>query len=54
MPFEFLSPDWIDAVQTLREELPDAASTIPVQIVLNLVVTETPWGEPVNAHVDTS
>jgi hypothetical protein len=54
MPFEFLSPTWFEAVEQLRGELPEGAASIPVRVTLNLLVTETPWGETVEAHVDTS
>lgn len=54
MPYTFLSPEWIDAVQQLRSELPESASSIPVQLTINLNVTETPFGDTVIAHVDTT
>lgn len=53
MPYEFLSPEWINAVRALREEMPEAGSSIPLEVRLNLIVTETPWGDNVHAHVDT-
>ena len=54
MTHEFLSPQWIAAVKALREEFPDAGSTVPIAVQMNLVVTDTPFGEPVHAHVDTT
>ena len=52
--YEFLSPEWIEAVKALRDDLPDTASGVAVEVTLNLVVNETPWGTPVDAHVDTT
>ena len=52
--YEFLSPAWILAVQELREAMPEAGSSITAQVILNLIITETPWGETVHAHVDTT
>ena len=54
MPHEFLTPEWIAAVKELRAEHPHAGSSIPVDVKMNLEVTETPWGEIVHAHVDSS
>ena len=54
MTYEFLSPEWIVAVQELREAMPEAGSSITAQVILNLIITETPWGETVHAHVDTT
>lgn len=54
MPHEFLTPEWIGAVKQLREQHPLAGSSIPVVVKMNLEVTETPWGEVVHAHVDST
>lgn len=54
MSYEFLSPEWVVAVKELREQYPDAGSNLPIAVAMNLVVTETPSGELIDAHVDTS
>lgn len=54
MPYEFLTPEWVEAVHALRDEHSEAGSSVPVAIRMNLVVTEVPWGEEVSAHVDTT
>lgn len=54
MAHQFLSPEWIAAVRTLREEHPSVGSTVPVAITMNLIVTEAPPGTEVTAHVDTT
>ncbi len=54
MAHEFLSPEWIAAVRELREQHPEAGSSIPLAVRMNLVVTEGPSGTLSHAHVDTS
>ena len=54
MPYEFLTPEWIEAVHALRAEHPEAGSAVPLAIRMNLVVTEIPWGGEVLAHVDST
>lgn len=54
MPHEFLTPEWIAAVKELRAAHPEAGSAIPVVVRMNLEVNETPWGDVVLAHVDSS
>ena len=51
---EFLSPEWIAAVKDLRNEFPDAGSSVPAIVRMNLLVNETPSGGEIEAHVDTS
>lgn len=51
--YQFLSPEWIEAVRALRakHELP----TAPYSIRVNLLVTETPFESGVlHGHIDTS
>lgn len=51
--YQFLSPEWIEAVRALRakHELP----TAPYSIRVNLLVTETPFEAGVlRGHIDTS
>lgn len=53
--YEFLSPEWLDAVRRLREEMPEPSSPPPVTMKMNVVVIETPFdGGDVKGHVDTS
>ena len=52
--YEFLSAQWLAAVHELRQEHPDAGAGLPIELTMNLVVTEVPSGEDVLAHVDTS
>jgi hypothetical protein len=54
MPYEFLSPDWISAVRSLRDELDVETETPPVLISLNVTVTDAPAGSATTAHVDTT
>jgi len=53
--FAFLSDEWIDAVAVLRDEYHTQASTAPMTLRANLVVTEVPFSsEDLLAHLDTS
>lgn len=44
MAHEFFSDDWIAAIEALRDEAP-APNHVVKDMVLNFVVTDTPWGE---------
>jgi putative sterol carrier protein len=44
MPHEFLSDDWIAAVEALRDEAPEPAAVVK-DVVINIVVNDTPYGE---------
>jgi putative sterol carrier protein len=50
----FLSPEWMDAVRRIREEMP--APDVPAVglMKMNLLVSATPFDSDVKAHVDTS
>jgi hypothetical protein len=53
--YEFLSDEWLEAVKRLRDEYQAEGMTAPVELTINLVVTEVPFkDEDVHAHVDTS
>lgn len=53
--YEFLSDEWLEAVKRLRDEYAADGMTSPVEITVNLVVTEVPFSdEDLRAHVDTS
>lgn len=49
MPYQFLSPQWITAVESLRSELP-APPAEAAGVCVNLVVTGGPEGD-VDAHL---
>ncbi len=44
MAHEFLSDDWIAAIEALRDEAPEPAAVVK-DVVINIVVTDTPFGE---------
>lgn len=50
----FLSPDWMAAARSLRETMPHPDTAPPVAVRMNLVVTDTPFGDDVQGHVDTT
>ncbi len=53
--YDFLSPEWIEAVKDIRDEYAADGMTAPVELSVNLVVTDVPFSElPLRAHVDTS
>ena len=50
----FLTPEWIEAAMTLREELAPAAPAARQEAQVNLVVTGTPFGDgQFRAYIDT-
>lgn len=53
--YEFLSDDWLAAVGRLRDEYAAEGATAPVEVAVNLTVTEAPFGDAdLLVHVDTS
>lgn len=53
--YEFLSPEWLDAVRRLRDEMPEPEGEPPVVMKMNVVVLEIPFGAgDLKGHVDTS
>jgi len=55
MSHTFLSPDWIDAAFVLYEEYVDRVPVPDQTIVINQVITETPFGaDPIEMHLDTT
>lgn len=53
--YEFLSDEWLDAVRTLRDEYVAEGATAPVEMKVNLIVTEVPFSDdPLETHLDTS
>jgi hypothetical protein len=56
---EFLSPDWIAAVEAIRDEFAGRAAELgapPVVVRANVVVTDAPFAPAadVHGHIDTS
>ena len=52
---QFLSPEWMEAVRRLREEMPAPEGEPPLTMKMNVVVTEVPFeGGDIKGHVDTS
>ena len=53
--YEFLSVEWLAAVRAVRDEYAAEGVTAPVELKVNLVVTDVPFSsEHVAAHVDTT
>ena len=50
----FLSPEWMDAVRRIREEMPAPDVPSVGLMKMNLHVSATPFDGDVKAHVDTS
>jgi hypothetical protein len=54
VPYEFLSPEWIEAARTLRNEIGDLGPA-PVVVVINLDVNNAPFStSTLMAHLNTS
>lgn len=52
---QFLSPEWMEAVRRLRQEMPAPTEAPPVTMKMNVVVIEIPFeGKDLKGHVDTS
>ncbi|MEO1062291.1 MAG: hypothetical protein AAFZ07_12805 [Actinomycetota bacterium] len=55
MAYTFLSDDWFEAIEALREEYDDRLPEIPVDAKVNVTVRETPFSEgELQLHVDTT
>lgn len=53
--FPFLSQEWIEQAQALQSEYAGRAEAPALQMRMNLVVTEVPFGEGTEqAHLDTT
>jgi putative sterol carrier protein len=44
MAYDFLSDEWMDAIEALRDEAPEPPAATK-DLVINLVVPDTPFGE---------
>ncbi len=52
---EFLSDEWIEAAQAIREEYAGSMGTSPPPMKMNVVITQVPFGEgSLDAHIDTT
>jgi hypothetical protein len=52
---EFLSPEWIEAAQTIRSEYADRAPAPQIEVRVNVVVTEAPFGDGVvEGYIDAT
>ena len=54
MAHEFLSEPWIEAARAIREEFSGKTTAPPHVIRMNLVIQEVPFGDEINAHMDTT
>jgi putative sterol carrier protein len=55
MTHVFLSDDWFEAVQAVREKYADQSPEIAADIRINQVITDVPFGDgEVHCHIDTS
>ncbi len=55
MSFPFLSPEWMAAARQLREQYAGTIPALPVEIRMNVVVTDVPdAAAPVHLHLDTT
>jgi SCP-2 sterol transfer family len=53
--YPFLSDEWLAAVRALRDEYVHDGATAPVEVTVNLVVTDAPFrSDNLLVHVDTS
>lgn len=53
--YPFLSPEWIDAAQGIRDEYADQVDAPTMELRANVVVTESPFDDgDIHGYVDTS
>ena len=53
--YPFLSPQWVEAAKTIREDYRGKIPATAHVMRLNQVITEVPFGDgTINAHVDTT
>jgi putative sterol carrier protein len=53
--YPFLSPQWVEAAKTIREDYRGKIAPTAHVMRLNQVITEVPFGDgTINAHVDTT
>ena len=55
MPYPFLSTEWMDAAKAIREKYADQSAAITINVRMNQVITDAPFGEgDVRLYLDTS
>jgi putative sterol carrier protein len=55
MPYQFLTPEWMDAAKAIREKHAAEAAKVTTSIRMNQVITNVPFGEgTVKTYLDTS
>ncbi len=54
MPFQFLTEEWVAEARRIRAEYPNLRAPAEHSLRMNLVVTEVPGGDSLDAHIDTS
>ena len=55
MPFQFLTPEWMDAAKAVREKYAADAAKVTTSIRMNQVITGVPFGDgTVTTYMDTS
>jgi len=53
--YTFLSDEWMQATQAIREKYESQLPPVTVSIRINQVITDVPFGEgTINAYIDTS
>jgi putative sterol carrier protein len=53
--YPFLSDEWIDAAQAVRDEYSGRGAAVPHVMKMNMVITEVPFGSgTIDAHMDTT
>ncbi|MCU1504051.1 MAG: hypothetical protein JWM12_3405 [Ilumatobacteraceae bacterium] len=55
MPYQFLTPEWMDAARAIREKHAADAAKVTTSIRMNQVITDAPFGDgTVKTYLDTS
>jgi len=55
MPYQFLTPEWMDAAKAIREKHAAQAAKVTTSIRMNQVITNVPFGDgTVKTFLDTS
>ena len=53
--YPFLSDEWIEAAQAIRDDYEGEAASVPHVVKMDMVITEVPFGDgTLEAHMDTS
>jgi hypothetical protein len=54
MPYPFLSEEWVVEARKIRAEFGPIPTPVENPVRMNLVITEVPWADTLDAHIDTS